>query len=99
MILLQAAAGGGFGNIGFMLVLMVIFWYFMIRPQMKAQKEQKKFESSIEKGMEVVTNSGILGKVTKVEDGIITLEVAPKVYMKFTRGAISKDLTNAVYPS
>ncbi len=100
MILLQAAgAGGGLGNMGFMLVLIIIFWYFMIRPQMKAQKEQKNFESSIEKGMEVVTSSGILGKITKIEEGIITLEVAPKVYMKFTQGSISKDLTNAVYPS
>lgn len=98
MILLQAT-GAGFGNLGFMLILMVIFWYFMIRPQMKAQKDQKKFETSIEKGMDVVTGSGILGKITKIEDEIITLEVAPKVYMRFTKGAVSKDLTNAVYPS
>jgi preprotein translocase subunit YajC len=51
----------------------------------------------LEKSDEVVTASGILGKITKIEEDIITLEVGSKVYIRVTRNAISKELTDSVY--
>jgi preprotein translocase subunit YajC len=51
----------------------------------------------LEKGTEVVTASGIIGKITKMEDDIITLEVGTKVYIRVTRNAISKEMTESVF--
>lgn len=98
-LLLQAggAEGGGMINFLFMGAMLLVFWFFMIRPQANKQKEQTKFEDSLDKGTEVATASGILGKITKIEDNIVTLEVAPKVYIRVTRNAISKEMTNAVF--
>ncbi|GDX45311.1 hypothetical protein LBMAG24_06380 [Bacteroidota bacterium] len=68
----------------------------MIRPQAKRQKEQKLFQESLDKNKDVVTSSGILGRISKIEDSIVTLEVSPKVYIRVTKNAISKELTENV---
>lgn len=97
-LLLQAAGdGAGIANFVFLGAMLLVFWFFMIRPQAKKQKEQKTFEDGLGKGSEVATASGILGKITKIEDDIVTLEVAPKVYIRVTKNAISKEMTNAVF--
>ena len=100
LILLQASGGGGgMVQLLFFAAMFLIFWLFLIRPQSKKQKEQRNFSSSLEKGDEVVTASGILGKITKLEDEIVTLEVANKVYLRFTKSSINKEMTDAVYNS
>ncbi len=81
----------------FILAMFVVFWLFIIRPQSKRQKEQKTFMESLQKGDEIVTSSGILGRITKIEDNIITIEVGGKVYLRITRSAISKELTESVH--
>lgn len=93
------AVGGNEGTLNFIFLgaMMLVFWFFLIRPQSKKQKEQKVFTESLQKGDNVVTSSGILGKITKVEDDIITLEIANKVYVRVTRGAISKEMTETVH--
>ena len=53
--------------------------------------------NNLQKGDEVVTTSGVLGRTTKIEDQIITLEVGGKVYLRFTRSSVSKELTESVY--
>ena len=53
--------------------------------------------AALEKGDDVVTSSGILGKINKIEDEIITLEVGSKTYIRVTRNAISKEMTDSVY--
>ncbi len=68
----------------------------MIRPQAKRQKEQKLFQDSLDKNKDVVTSSGILGRISKIEDSIVTLEVSPKVYIRVTKNAISKELTENI---
>jgi preprotein translocase subunit YajC len=68
----------------------------MIRPQAKRQKEQKLFQESLDKNKDVVTSSGILGRISKIEDSIVTLEVSPKVYIRVTKNAISKELTENI---
>ncbi len=74
------AAGGMFGGelMGMLpIVLMFVLLYFlMIRPQMKRQKEQKSMMDALAKGDEVVTAGGVLGKIVKVSEGYVTLEIA-----------------------
>jgi preprotein translocase subunit YajC len=72
-------------------------YFFMIRPQQKKQKEQTSFAKNLAKNDEVVTNSGVLGRISKIEEDIITLEVGSKVYIRVLRNAISKDLTDSIY--
>ena len=90
----------GLENVAGMLPLLLIFgvfWFFIIRPQMKKQKEQTKFGDSLEKGMEVVTASGMLGRINKIEGDIIHLEIATKTYVRVTKGALSKELTESIF--
>ena len=68
----------------------------MLRPQIKKQKEQNKFGESLAKGNDVVTSSGIIGRINRIDGNIITLQVDPKTYIKVTKGSISKELTDAM---
>ena len=76
-------------------VLFVIMYFFFLRPQIKRQKEQNLFQTGLKKGDEVVTASGIIGQITKVDEHEITLQVDPKTFLRFTKGAISKEMTDA----
>lgn len=78
--------------------LLVVIWFFFIRPQTKKAKEQAKFTNQIEKGDKVVTSGGIHGKILKIDDnGSILLEIDNNVKMRVERSAISMDLTQSVY--
>ncbi len=92
----QAPAGNMTTTLLFFGAMILIFWLFMIRPQAKKQREQRDFSSNLEKGQEVVTSSGIIGKVNKIEDNVITLEVGTKMYIRVTKNAISKEMTDAL---
>ncbi len=85
----QAAAespqGGELFQIGFLVLLFVLFYFIAIRPQRKRQKEHQTMVSAISKGDEVVTSSGILGKITGLDDNYMVLNVANNVEMKFQR--------------
>lgn len=78
-----------------LLMILVVFYFFMIRPQMTKQKEQTAFADSLEKGKEVVTASGIIGKINKIDGGVITLEVANGTFIRVVKSAISKEMTEA----
>ena len=97
-IFLQAQQNPLTSMIPFVLII-VVFYFFFIRPQNKKQKEQANFTDEVQKGDNVVTASGILGKINKIEDNIITLEVGSKTYIQVTRNAISKEMTEAIYPT
>jgi len=89
--------GGG----GFQFVLMgaifLVFWLFMIRPQAKKAKDQKKFIENLSKGDKIVTIAGIHGSVNKVnEDNTVQMEVSPGSYLKIEKSAISMDWTTAL---
>lgn len=94
IILLQAGGNSAImGNV--LLVLMVgIFWFFFIRPQSKKAKEEEKFVAELEKGTEVVSKSGIIGKISKIDGDVVSLQVDTKTFIKMTRGSISKELTD-----
>jgi len=89
-ILLQAPQGGGTFKLVMLGGIILVFWFFMIRPQAKKAKEQKKFIDDIQKGDKVVTIAGIHGTVNKVnEDNTIQLEVSPGSYLKIEKSSIS----------
>lgn len=80
--------------------ILVVFWFFMIRPQSKKAKEQAQFLVNIEKGTKVVTSGGLHGRVVRVEDnGQVLIEVDTNVKMRFEKTAISMELTQAAYPA
>jgi len=82
-------AGGGLGNLVLPIGLIVILYFFMIRPQVKRQKEQKKMVDALAKGDEVQTEGGMMGKITNLGDNFIQLEVAEGVEVKIRRGAVA----------
>ena len=96
-IFLQAAADGGMYNLLFFGAIIAVFYFFLIRPQNKARKEGKSFQENLQKGDDVVTASGILGRINKIDENIVTLEVGTKTYIQVTRNSISKDLSEAVF--
>ena len=94
MQLLQAATGGGSANLIIMGAMILVFWLFMIRPQAKKAKEQKKFINDLQKGDKIVTIAGIHGTINKVnEDGTLSLEVSPGSYLKIEKSALSMEWT------
>lgn len=95
-ILFLQAAGGQYLNLLFFALIFVVFYFFLIRPQARKQKEQAKFVENMQKGDEVVTGSGIIGRINKMEGDIVTLEIATKVYLRILKSAISKEMTEAV---
>jgi len=88
------AAMGGAGAFQwiFLLGFVVIFYLIIWRPQAKRSKEHKALISALQKGDEVVTAAGIAGKVTKVTDDFVLVEVADKVELKFQKSAIAATL-------
>jgi preprotein translocase subunit YajC len=71
------------------LILMFVLLYFLLlRPQMRSAKEQKQMIASLQKGDEVVTAGGTLGKVTKVSDSYVNVEIAPNVEITVTKASI-----------
>ncbi|HVK93712.1 MAG TPA: preprotein translocase subunit YajC [Noviherbaspirillum sp.] len=71
------------------ILMFIVLYFLMIRPQMKRQKEQKSMMEALSKGDEVVTAGGILGKITKVTEAYITLEIANGTEVIVQKAAIS----------
>jgi preprotein translocase subunit YajC len=98
MLIAEAYAqtpSGGAGGMDIMsmlpIILMFVLLYFLLlRPQMKRAKEQKQMIASLQKGDEVVTSGGALGKVTKVDDQELQVEIADGVRVKVVRGTVSE---------
>jgi len=86
----QAFGGGDAGLMGFLpIILMFVLLYFlMIRPQMKRAKEQKTMIEALQKGDEVVTAGGVVGRIAKLGDQYMILEIAPNTEITVQRGAV-----------
>jgi preprotein translocase subunit YajC len=96
-ILLQAPQQGGTFQLIMLGGIILVFWFFMIRPQAKKAKEQKKFIDNMQKGDKVVTIAGIHGTINKVnEDNTIQLEVSPGSYLKIERSSISLEWSQVI---
>jgi preprotein translocase subunit YajC len=96
-ILLQAGTSNPIMQLLPLALIFVVFYFFLIRPQAKRQKDQTKFMSAIEKGQDVVTQSGILGKIVNIEDDTVTIDVGNKTVLKVVKSSLSKDMTEAIY--
>jgi preprotein translocase subunit YajC len=97
MIILQAATPDSLLPNLLLITMVIIFWFFFIRPQSKKAKEEQTFITELEKGLEVVTKSGMIGKINKIDDKEIQLQVDTKTFIRITRGAVSKELTDAYH--
>jgi preprotein translocase subunit YajC len=97
----QAAPSGDPGFIGFLpIVLMFVLLYFlMIRPQMKRAKETKAMIEALQKGDEVVTAGGVVGRITKMGEQYLTLEIAPNTEVVVQRAAVSAPLPKGTLKS
>ena len=82
-------AGPGIGDFAFIIIIFAVFWFLLIRPQQKRAKEHKNMVAALSKGDEVVTNGGLLGKITKVGDNFVTLEVAEGLQVQVQRMAVA----------
>ena len=95
VLLLQAQPNALFQFLPLALIILVMYFFF-IRPQAKKQKEQQKFTEELTKGKEVVTNSGIIGKIVKLDEKEVTLMVDQKAQIRVLKGMISKELTESL---
>ncbi len=98
----QSLPGSGDGGlIGFLpIILMFVLLYFlMIRPQMKRAKEQKQMIESLQKGDEVITAGGVLGRITRLGDAYVNLEIAPETEISVQRAAVQTILPKGTLKS
>src|SRR6267378_8021949 len=94
-ILLQAQ-GNNWSFLLMMVLMFGILYFFMIRPQQKKAKDQKKFAEEIKKGDYVVTIGGLHGRIAEVEDDTIIVEVERGARIRFSKSAVSMESTKAV---
>ena len=87
----QAAGGAGadgMQSIFLIVAMFAVLYFLMIRPQMKRAKEHKSMVDALQKGDEVVTAGGILGRISKLGDAHLSIEIAPNVEIQVQRGAV-----------
>lgn len=95
-----AAAAGPMGGLMEFLPIILMFgvlYFLMIRPQMKKAKEHKALIAALSKGDEVVTQGGVIGKITKLGDAFVSIEVANGVELQLQRAAIIQVLPKGTY--
>jgi preprotein translocase subunit YajC len=77
-----------------LVLIIVVFYFFMIRPQVKRQKDLRNFRDSLKKGDKIITTGGIYGKINNITDNIITVDVGNNVILKVDKSAVLKDNTD-----
>jgi preprotein translocase subunit YajC len=97
-IFLQAQSGGSnLTSLLFMVAIIAVFYFFMIRPQQKKAKDQRKFVDEIKKGDDIVTIGGMYGRIAEIDGDTIILEVERGGRIKMLKSAISMDSTKAAF--
>ena len=79
-----------------LLLIIVVFYFFMIRPQIKKQKESRKYREQLKAGDSVVTVGGIFGKIVEVKEDAAIIEVENKVRLKVSKSALGRDASNVI---
>lgn len=88
----QPAQGGSmYSSLIFIVLLIVVFWLFFIRPQSKKAKEEQKFREGLQKGDKVVTIGGFHGKITEVKETTVMISLAPNMEVEVEKTALVKD--------
>jgi len=92
------AAVGGLGNLAQfapLVLIFIVFYFLLIRPQQKKAKDHQVFLSNLKKGDKVITGGGIHGQITGLTETVVTLEISENVRIKVTRGAIASSVADA----
>ena len=76
------------------ILIIVVFYFFMIRPQMKKQKDLRKYREGLKKGDKVITTGGIYGKVSEIKDAYAVVEIANDVKVRIDKSAIVMDMSD-----
>lgn len=91
-ILLQGAApGGGMTMLFPLLIFLVFFIFFIFIPQNRQKKQQQQFMDNLKEGMDVVTSSGIVGRITKIDDKTVRLMVDEKTFMRVLKSSVTSE--------
>lgn len=88
-----APQGGGWSMWVMLILIFVVMWFFMIRPQRKQQKELEKFRNALKKGDKVVTIGGIYGTVDEIKDRTVLIKVDGDTKLKVDRNSLVKDFS------
>lgn len=89
-IFFQISGGGGeYQQLIFFVIVFAVFWFFMIRPQVKKQKEDRRFRESLKKGDKVLTNGGIHGKIAEVSESKAKIDIAEGVRISVEKTALN----------
>lgn len=93
-VFMQASGGmGGLGSFLPLILIIVVFYFFMIRPQLKKAKDQKKYREGLKKGDKVITIGGIHGKIVDMNESTFVIEVEGGNRLKIERSAVSMEFT------
>ena len=95
----DAAASGGLMSFLPLIVIFAVFYFMLIRPQMKRSKEHKQLVTQLAKGDEVITNGGLLGRITEVSESFVTLELADNLQIKLQRQAVANVMPKGTFKS
>lgn len=90
----QGQAGSAWGSFLMLFAIIIIFYLFLIRPQVKKQKEVRNFRSALKKGDKVLTVGGIYGKISDIKETTVTLEIAENVRIKVDKSGLINDATS-----
>jgi len=90
-ILLQNVPSSGIASFLPFLLIMVVFYFFMIRPQINKQRSEQKFQQALEKGDRIVTIGGVYGKVVGIKEGKVILEISENTRITIERNSISRE--------
>jgi preprotein translocase subunit YajC len=93
------AGGGGFESIFLIVAMFAVLYFLMIRPQMKRAKEHKTMVDALQKGDEVVTAGGVLGRISKIGESYVSVEIARDVEIQVQRGAVQTVLPKGTIKS
>jgi len=96
-ILLQAGGQSPLGSFLPLILVLAVMYFFFMRPQLKKQKDEKKFRESLSKGMRIVTNSGIHGKILELQETTLILE-SENTRLKLEKSAVSKEFSAQYLP-
>lgn len=88
-LLMGGAEGSGWTNLIFFGAILLIFYFFIIRPQSQRQKELEKLRDNLEKGDKIVTSGGMIGKVTTVDEDTVLAEIDKDVKARFRKNSIT----------
>ncbi len=92
---LGGGGAAGFGSFIPLILIFVVFYFLLIRPQQKQAKQHQAFLSALKKGSRVITKGGLHGVITELDDGVVKLEVANGVVVKVSRDAIGGSLAKS----